>query len=374
MAPKQPAVEVRALRVLHGNGTPVFSFFLTGSQLLDLADISRLSRDEHDVLLGYQRGEVRRHVGEIAEYLKSKDLLFPNAIILALSSDVRFKESRGPKVGADYCSAGKLAIPQGAAGKRAAWIVDGQQRTLALARSSVVDLPVPVTAFVSDDFEVHRAQFLLVNKARPLPKGLIDELLPEVNTALPQSLSKRQIPSHICDLLNRDPDSPFYKLISRYSAEGKGAKKVVADNSLIQVISRSMRSPQGCLFPYHDFANGELELPLVMRILSLYWGAVRDLFPEAWGLPPSKSRLMHGVGIKAVGNLMDQVMASIQIDSPKAKQAVLSALQPIKPHCAWTSGNWEKLEGRPQWNALENVPKHVGDLSKMLVRVVKGLE
>ena len=64
-----------------------------------------------------------------------------------------------------------------------------------------------------DDFEVHRT-VSLVNKVRPLPKGLINELLP-VNTLLPPSLVKNKIPSFLCDLMQKDPDSP-----SRYHYPG----------------------------------------------------------------------------------------------------------------------------------------------------------
>ena len=42
--------------------------------------------------------------------------------------------------------------------------------------------------------------------------------------------------------------------------------------------------------------------------LVLYWSAVRDTFPEAWGKPPTESRLMHSAGIRAMGALMDQIM------------------------------------------------------------------
>jgi len=93
-------------------------------------------------------------------------------------------------VGDKGCSPGSLEIPIREGDKKAAWIVDGQQRTMALAESNQQAMLVPVTAFVTDDFEIHRAQFLLVNKAKPLPKGLINELLPEVNIKLPPSLAK----------------------------------------------------------------------------------------------------------------------------------------------------------------------------------------
>jgi DGQHR domain-containing protein len=110
---------------------------------------------------------------------------------------------------------------------KVAWVVDGQQRTLALSKAKNKSLLVPVTAFVSDDFEVHRTQFLLVNKVRPLPKGLINELLPAINVALPPSLSKNRIPSYLCDLLNKDPDSPFYKIITRHTTDQRENRSAV---------------------------------------------------------------------------------------------------------------------------------------------------
>ena len=39
---------------------------------------------------------------------------------------------------------------------------------------------VPVNAFIADDVPSQRDQFLRVNNTRPLPRGLITELLPEV--------------------------------------------------------------------------------------------------------------------------------------------------------------------------------------------------
>ena len=131
---------------------------------------------------------------------------------MAFSSEVRFKQSRGPQIGDAGCQAGVLEIVK-EEGPKVAWVVDGQQRSFALSKSRNQDLLVPVTAFVSDDFEVHRTQFLLVNKVRPLPKGLINELLPAVNTLLPPSLAKNKIPSFLCDLMQKDPDSPFHDII-----------------------------------------------------------------------------------------------------------------------------------------------------------------
>src|SRR6202012_5755232 len=137
---------------------------------------SRIARDENDTLKGFQRKEIQNHVKSIAEYLDQGNVLFPNAIILALSPEVEFKQSRGPTPEgiAEVAQIGTLSIPIRDEGNRVAWIVDGQQRSLALSRTTNTDSAVPVVAFISGDVETQREQFILVNKARPLPVRLIN--------------------------------------------------------------------------------------------------------------------------------------------------------------------------------------------------------
>jgi DGQHR domain-containing protein len=366
-------IEVRALQVSQDGSTPLFTFFMRGSDLLKIAEISRVSRDKDGELLGYQRKAVTPHINEIIEYLNAKDVLFPNAVILAFSTEVRFRQSRGPQVGDEGCQAGVLEIPVKEEGPKVAWLVDGQQRSFALSKSSNQDILVPVTAFVSDDFEVHRTQFLLVNKVRPLPKGLINELLPVVNTLLPPSLARNKIPSFLCDLLQKDPDSPFHEIIIRETTDRKKDKRaVIADTGLIHVIRTSLNSIHGCLYQYRNVATGETDVEGIHKVLNLYWNEVRRLFPDAWGLPPAKSRLMHGVGIKGMGILMDRVMYPINPRDPKAPEQIRASLKRIKTFCAWTSGNWVLLNDIP-WNALQNTSGHVRLLANMLVRVFTGI-
>ena len=70
----------------------------------------------------------------------------------------------------------------------------------------------------------------------------------------------------------------------------------------------------------------------------MYWTAVKRLFPDAWGKVPSKSRLMHGAGVRSMGRLMDRIMASIDTKSPHALSHVKSELQLVAPVCRWTQG------------------------------------
>ena len=365
---------VRALRVNQDGKIPIYTFFLTASDLLRIAEISRVKRNKDGDLLGYQRKQVSTHVDEITQYVDSTDVVFPNAIILALGTQVKFKKGRGPQIGDPGCEGGSLEIPCDPSESKVAWVVDGQQRTLALSKAKNKSLLVPVTAFVSDDFEVHRTQFLLVNKVRPLPKGLINELLPEINVTLPPSLSRNRIPSFLCELLNKDPKSPFFGLINRHTTNSRENKNaVVADSSLIEVIRNSLTKVHGCFYPYRNVATGQIDVEPIFELLKVYWGEVHKAFPDAWGKPASRSRLMHGVGIKSMGVLMDRVLGVLSPKDPDLSKKVSSAIARIKPHCHWTEDSWESLGGM-RTKDLQNTPASVNLLANLLVRAYAGIE
>ena len=61
----QNEIVVRALRTHQGNGIDVFAFFIYGSDIMKIADISRITRDDGDVLKGFQRSEIKNHVKSI---------------------------------------------------------------------------------------------------------------------------------------------------------------------------------------------------------------------------------------------------------------------------------------------------------------------
>src|SRR5438477_3398605 len=94
--PNARVIERRALSIRQNDEHPLYALSLTADELLQIADVSRVSRDDVGALIGYQRDEVKSHVNEIVEYLNADDILFPNPIIIALASNARFKASRGP--------------------------------------------------------------------------------------------------------------------------------------------------------------------------------------------------------------------------------------------------------------------------------------
>ncbi len=357
---------IRALRTIQADAT-LYAFFIPGEAITRIADISRIHRDHQNQLEGFQRKEIKNHVKNIVEYLNQAKVLFPNAIILALSPEIEFKQSRGkdPDGITDVAQIGTLHIPLYEEGQRVAWIVDGQQRSLALAQTENTDLPVPVVGFVAEDLNVQREQFILVNKAKPLPSRLINELLPEVETRLPRDLAVRKIPSVLCNQLNQDPDSPFYQLIKQLSQDDN-PHAVIQDNPLITMIKKSISSPLGALSQYKPLGSAPSDVEGMYRTLLQFWSAVKEAFPTAWGLPPTKSRLMHSAGLQAMGVLMDRIVSRAQTQANPA-QEIKQALHNIAPHCCWTEGVWEDLG--LEWNQVENTSKHVKALSDQLARL-----
>lgn len=362
-------IVVRALKTQQGGGVDVYAFFLPGSDITRIADISRISRDDGDGLRGFQRKEIRNHVNAIVEFLDSGAVLFPNAIILALSSEVEFKQSRGPTPAGmvETAQGGTLTIPVRPEGARIAWIVDGQQRSLALAKAHNNQIPVPVIGFISSDLEIQREQFILVNKSRPLPIRLINELLPEVSAMLPRDLAAKKLPLELCKLLNRDPKSPFHKLI-KYESETQNTSAVVTDTVLAEAIRRNLKPPMGAL---SQFKGGDqTDAEAMYRTLVLYWNAVRDTFPEAWGKPSTESRLMHSAGIRGMSDLMDQIMLRAD-SSPTPDSVIRESLTRIASHCCWTEGTWDTLGWR--WNEVQNLSVHMTKLSEYLIRLDRDL-
>jgi DGQHR domain-containing protein len=360
----------RALRLAQTDAYPLYVFTLKAEEVLQVADISRVSRDEAGKLIGYQRPEVRNHIQEIVDYLNTDSVIFPNPIIMALSSDVRFQAIRGDRMPGDELGiTGTLTIPLPTAGRpKPAWIVDGQQRALALGRITRQDFPVAVTAFVADTVTLQRDQFIRVNNTKPLPRGLVTELLPDVDSPLPPRLKIRQAPSALCDVLNNDPNSPLQGMIKRTSTpKNTSGKAVITDTGIVDMIQESLTSSSGCLYPYRDLTRSETDFDGIVSALFVYWAAVRDTFPEAWGKPPGRSRLMHGAGIRAMGKVMDRILGTIDLRQPDAPEVVRKHLALLTPYCHWTSGVWDEIGMR--WNEIQNVKGHMQELSSYLIRV-----
>lgn len=285
--------------------------------------------------------------------------MLPNAIVVAFDGSVHFKaHSRNGNKDAPFSRSGVLEIPiqeEIAEADKPGWIVDGQQRAAALRDARVDGFPVCVVGFIADGLEEQRQQFILVNATKPLPKGLIYELLPSTEGKLPLALQRRRHPALLSERLNFDEDSPLQGMI-RTPTNGTG---VIADNSMLKMIENSISD--GVLYLYDDIEEQ-------LNVLRQFWSAVKEVFPDAWGELPRKSRLMHGAGIISMGFLMDTIADRHRRTRDLTAKLFAKDLEPLRDVCRWTEGHWEFGEDNTlKWNEVQNVPRHIQLLSNYLL-------
>jgi hypothetical protein len=218
----------------------------------------------------------------------------------------------------------------------------------ATGQTDLKSFPVIVNAFVASDIEEQRTQFILVNSTKPLPQGLIYELLPLTEGVLPSRWSDKQRAAEICQWLNYRKESPFKGLVKTPT----NPNGVIQDNSILKMLGNSLKD--GVLY---DYAGDDEAL---FQILATYWSAVKCEFPAAWGVSPRKSRLMHGVGIVSMGCLMDMVAAKWRDPLSRSVEDYQTELQVVSERCRWLSGVWELGPGiQRKWNDVQNTSRDV---------------
>jgi len=232
------------------------------------------------------------------------------------------------------------------------WIVDGQQRSAAIREARIKSFPVSVVCFIAKNLEEQRAQFILVNETKPLPRPLIDELLPGTNGMLPKRLALRVLPNRLIERLNTDEDSPLKSLINTQTLP----QGVIAANSMVQALKNSLSD--GSLYQFRDPETGYGDIDQLLGLLKPFWAAVEEVFPESWGKPTRQSRLMHGTGVRSLSYLMDEIVMSRPTQAKPTIRTFVDALELIRPTCKWDHGSWIFHTGEHRkWNDIQNLGK-----------------
>ena len=134
----------------------------------------------------------------------------------------------------------------------------------------------------------------------------------------------------------------------------------------MKIVENSLKNPLGGLALYKQAEDGQADIDGMYRTMLVFWDAVKSTFPDAWGKSPSKSRLMHSAGIKAMGDLMDRIMTRLHGHSDP-RHEITQSLRRLRPHCCWTEGTWDGLGLK--WNEVQDLTNHVRDLSNLLLRL-----
>ena len=179
--------------------------------------------------------------------------MLPNAIVVAFDARVRFEPRRGGSRRRlrDAARSSSRSTRRSEPG----WIVDGQQRAAAIRDARVEQFPIFVNAFITEEVAEQRAQFILVNSTKPLPKGLIHELLPvDRGAACRLPCTSSGFPALLLERLNYDADSPLRGRI-RTPTSGEGTIK---DNSILKMLENSISD--GALYPYRFSRTGGADI------------------------------------------------------------------------------------------------------------------
>lgn len=372
-APVSPNTLLRlpALEVEQSPGRRLYLFAVEGKLVPSFATVSRVRRDQGE-LHGYQRPEQLAHIRAIREYMESSAPMVPNAVVLAFDARVRFEplaEASGP------VRHGQLVIPLVDGADAPGFIVDGQQRLAAVREAVVPSFLLACCAFIASTVGEQAEQFILVNSTKPLPKGLIHELLPNTRGALPDALERKRLPAELVARLNQDESSPLRGLIITQTCPaargktGKGFTGIFKDTSIMLALESSLTD--GAL--YEVSARGE-GVDAMVELLNNFWAAVSSTWPKAWGKQPKDSRLAHGAGVRALGLLMDAAHHFLSREGCQRPTAMDFAreLALVAGDCAWTEGTWDFPTGRRRWNELQNTPKEVALLATYLSGLYQG--
>jgi DGQHR domain-containing protein len=353
MSKTDNVLRVPALEVRQKNRT-LYLFAVEGKRLHEFVAVSRIARAEEGQVLGYQRPEVAAHVAAIRAYLETDHAMLPNALVVAFTPEVKFEK-------------GKLVIPLAPDdGNKPGFLVDGQQRAAAVRDAAVESFPVCVVGFVAQTEAEQREQFILVNSAKPLPKSLIYELLPEAGDALPPNLAKRKVSALLASRLNADADSPLRGLVKMPT----NPAGVIQDGTVMRLVEQGLAD--GALADFVDRQTGATDVEACLALLKAFWGAVAKAFPDAWGLPPRTSRLSHAAGVLPLGLVMDATCARHRERGLPTTEVFLEELTRLAPNCHWTEGTWNFGQGRKrEWDEVQNNVRDVTMVGDHLLGLYK---
>lgn len=327
----------------------VFAFCARAADVLRFAAIDRIGRRKDGTLRGFQRPQVAAHIKEIRTYLERDDAVLPNSVVVAFTRGITLTPNG---------SIAKVEI-DGSDGT-VGFVVDGQQRLSALEGLPDRDFEVFVSGIVCESEEELRKQFILINNTRPLPKPLIYELLPTVN-GLPHRLSSRSEAAALVERLNYDEASSLHGQIKQHT----NPEGVLQDTVMQKLIMASLSD--GAL---RELSRDEDGIERSFQLVSNFFAAVQQVFRDAWvGQKPRTSRLVHGVGIMALGYVMEHLHAARGAFEAEDFKPYLELLRGAT---AWTSGTWDFGKGNQRpWNGLQFVPRDYMELSQYRLSSLK---
>jgi hypothetical protein len=141
---------------------------------------------------------------------------------------------------------------------------------------------------------------------------------------------------------------------------------LIKDNSVLKMLENSLSDDVLYRFRAAEGAGGDTNA--MLQVLHAFWGAVALVFPDAWGIPPRRSRLMHGAGIVRIGFVMDAIADRYRQSGLPAREQFRQDLLPLREACRWTDGYWDFGPGvQRKWNEIQNTHRDIQLLANYLL-------
>ena len=278
--------EVPAIRGKMGLDT-FYSFVIEPAKLLPISYVSHRTKNSVDV--EYQRMIKKKRLDGITEYVKEKNGLFPNSIILNIHSDKSPMVFKQTSKGSSNTVAvlGYLSLPNR---YKSAWVIDGQHRLYGFANTDIADkVTIPVIAFEDLGFDKQAEMFIDINsKQVKVSNNLLEELHADLHWNSPKEDEKMSaLISKVVITLSRTKTSPFYEKI-KFSSD-KGNDKPVSLTSLTTALRKTKlfgdpsKQLFGALYSIEE-PRMNRSLGRAVEVLSEFYSIFSTVAKENWDL------------------------------------------------------------------------------------------
>jgi DGQHR domain-containing protein len=277
-------------------GHRIFTGILNAADLIDITTVDHYlsSRTPDDPKQGYQRPPERSRITRIGTYLiknivedddPSGNGLFPTAVTLAARTPLKYnEETKQLTISYDH----KLQV------------VDGQHRIeglrYAIAEKEELylkDFPIPFVIMETPDRIVEMNQFRTINgTAKSVRTDLVNSILTAIaatqgDSYITDKEKWKVVVTRVIDRLDRDKESPWYKLILMPDEAGSPTSnggKVVRATSFMTSLK-----PVYDWLEYFNFLRDADDLTgkaeVVYELVGPYWSAIKTVVPGAFENP-----------------------------------------------------------------------------------------
>ena len=347
----------------------IYTFGFDLKRVLQIARVEKTTFEKGE-FEGYQRPEVSSWINELAEKFRNESTFVTDPVTMCFNKEmVRWTSIKNVKFQYEFSDVpleipelGILTIPYCETffeDEKPAVLVDGQQRAVAARKTTRMRIPVLIVGYIIDiEDRIFKAEeFLKCNTQKNIPSDLLDIIAitlkelkvdPTHDLIFSSALKKRLPADEIALSLNKDPNSPFYEKI-RTSVMKEGD---ITLRSVTEMISTAKS-----LRPYPSEEQ--------MRLLNIFWKAVANVFPDAWRQSPKKSKLTHGAGMYAMGEVMERILMRFEgkLSGSDSVEIIEKELQRIAPKCKWTQPEWDEF-----WASIQNTAAHKVALGQYLTK------